>query len=324
MFKLICSKLIGRDYFKSYSEFYFCLCVARELGRRGMSLDMRDMRIDPDMVTNQFKDYLRWLISKEYIIINASKPETKLPTPEAGVDTEKFVLLDSKGVLTSSGKCIGANGSPINTKYWWSFNFARDIWYDICPEIVDLKQIHYMLVHYVAFWLVKMLLDGEKEKITIVIESMYVKTPFMYTNLYSLQLTLQTLDKVFDLDVDFRDYEVDIEYSIFCNNGMFMGRYNYWSVQEKRNWMKKFGMCPGAIVVIWTRKGVCENNKIGRIESAITARIDEIDVDSKGKSFVAVTTMAINKTREEMLDDYYEIDEDSRYMFVDQIGRAHV
>lgn len=313
---MVCSKLIGRSYFKSYSELFLGLCIARELGRRGMSLDLRDMTIDPDMVRDSLKDYLRWLMQEGYVVLDASKPSGNLEPPSIEVNTEIFDKLYSEGKLMGTGVCKGVGGIAVSNNVWWTRSFADKNWGNENSDLLNLTKVHTTLMHLVAYWLLKRVLDKVPDKFSIVIDSSVVRNTFIYTNLYSIQLTLQNIDEVFDLDVDFGMYEVDIEYSIFCNNGILAGRYKFWSVDEKKKWMEKCGMVPGAIIVLWSRKGVCDSNKIGKIDTAITARIDEI-----GKDFVALTTMAINKTREEMIDDYYEIDECNRYLFTDLLEK---
>lgn len=311
-----CSKILSRTYFKSYSEFYLSLCIARELGRRGMVLDMSDMTIDPDMVTLQYKHYFRWLIQEGYVVLNTSKKVEPIEVPMVMTPTENFEDLLEKGILFSTGRNWQGNNITSETKYWWSYTVTCPVWGKEHPNLIKTLQLNSTLMHLIAFWLVRWLLDGERERFSILIEQSIVGSTFIYSSLYSLQLTLPIVGEICDLNVDFSMYEVDIEYSIFCDNGMVMGRYKYWSVSEKKQWLEKFGMKPGAIVVLYKRKGICTNNKIGKIESAITARIDEI-----GKDFVAVTTLAVNKTREEMIDEYYEIDEESRYLFVDLLTR---
>ena len=88
------------------------------------------------------------------------------------------------------------------------------------------------------------------------------------------------------------------------------------TLSEKLDVMKRYGMVEGAILLLWKRSGMCENNEYGHITGAKVFRLDEI-----GDNFLGVTTIAVNKTKEEIKMDYYDIDESIRYLFVDLLDK---
>ena len=57
---------------------------------------------------------------------------------------------------------------------------------------------------------------------------------------------------------------------------------------------------------------MCESNPIGRIIGCNLVRVEEI-----GNNYVTLTDIYLVKTKEELLDDYYDIPEDKRVMFKD-------
>lgn len=308
MMTLKCSDLFNKKAFSTYSEFLFSLCIAQELGRRGMCLDMRDMSVNPEMVTDTYKHYLRFLAQEGYILTN-EKPKEHITKPGICVDTGLFALLESKGILFSS--------EPVtNTELWVSTAFAKEHWWKDALPLLNLGDKGYILLHLVAYWFLRRVIDKDERKLTIIINNQESVSTYIYVNLCSILHTLKPVRFCFDLDVDTGDAKVDIDYSLFCNNGFVMKHYNYWTVAEKKNWMKQLGMVPGSIVILWSRSKLSTSNKWGRLDSSILARIDEI-----GSDYIAVATIAVNKTKEEVRNDYYSIDEAHRYLFVDLLDK---
>lgn len=302
---LKCSEFFKKDKFSSYSEFFLSMCMARELGRRGLSLDMRDMWIDPDMVTNSYRDYFRYLVGKGYILINTDKEITEQKEPSMLMDVSMYALLLEEGKLLNSER-------RFNTRYWWDFKFAYESWSAHALTLLNTAKMGNNLMHLVAFWIIRCLLDGETDSITIFIDYYRVKSTFIYVNLYSILGTMPWLKEFFELEVEFNDIQVDLDYSIFCNNGLMMNHNKYWTVQEKMQWMDKLGIVTGSIVILWTRSRINDNNPFGKIENSLLARVDEI-----GNDFISLSTIAVNKTREEVRRDYYAMEEDCRHLFAD-------
>ena len=75
-----------------------------------------------------------------------------------------------------------------------------------------------------AHQLVNYLLNDDKRKLVIQLDSQKAKSTFLYVNIYSVLQTLLWVREFIELDIDFGDYIVDLDYSIFCNNGRVAGR----------------------------------------------------------------------------------------------------
>lgn len=309
---LNCSELLKKDSFSSYSEFFFSLCLARELGRHGYSLDTRDMTIDPDMVTFSYLDYFRYLVKEGFILVNSDKDLSNVKEPDTLVDTGIFETLLKEGKLFSSDH----SDREFNSDLWWDYEFAYKNWREYEVTLLNAAKMGNVLMHLVAFWFVRRVLDEDNRSITIHIDRYKVKSTFIYVNLYSILGTLPWLSDMLKLDVDFGEFTVDLDYSIFCNNGRMMNHNRYWTVSDKKNWLKKLGIVPGSIVILWTRSRINDNNPFGRIDSSLLARVDEI-----GSDFLSISTMAINKTREEVRREYFSMEEDCRRLFADMLTK---
>ena len=86
----ICSEVLGRKEFKSYSELYFMLAIARVFGDRGYVFDMKNMVIKDDLLPkdDDIYKYLLQLVSMGYVDIGASAGE--VPASRLDIDTKPF------------------------------------------------------------------------------------------------------------------------------------------------------------------------------------------------------------------------------------------
>lgn len=305
---LECEKIFGRKNFESYSEFYLALCMAAEMKRRDDQLDMSSMRVDKSILSKKELNYYKYLISSEAIHIDGLDPTTvesvKLEDIKYYLNTEGITLLKDKLVFDREDD------------YYWSPEVVIENYVDGPKEFRTLSNTGNLLMHIVAHMIICEYY-GERKKKPLVIhfDGVKAKNTYYYVNLYSCYSTLQWFRDYVKLDVDFSNINVDVQYSIFCNNGQVAGRHKQWSREEKLKLLNDYGMLEGAIVILWQRSGICPSNVSGKVTSAIIARIDEI-----GDDFVAVTTIALNKTKEEITEDYYSIEEKNRSLFQDMLN----
>lgn len=287
-----CSKLFGKTSFESYSEFYMALAVARVLGDYGECLDMRDINIEKDMITGDHMAYFKVLIDRGYINLGVPNKDVVVDESELDINISAFDKIGDKLFREENGN------------YIWDYDLVVNEYKKVEPNFVLFSKMGNLVLHLVAFFILKRNWGyyPKSSKLHINIDNMQSKSTFLYVNLYSILLTMPWVGEYILLNVDFdSDTNVDIKYSIFCNNGYMSKRYKQWSVSEKLNIMKDLGMGVGSIVCWYQRAGIRENNTFGRITRAIIVRIDEI-----GDDFIAVRSVAVNKTKEESYLDYLE------------------
>lgn len=301
-----CEKIIGRKYFKSYSEFYLALCIAAELGRRGNVLDMSCMKIDKDILSKYELEYFKYLQSVGSIYVgNVSGSSLFMENPE----TLRYYM-DMDDITCMIGRMYGED----ETEYYWYPEYV--VGEDIPLSFKKVSNTGNVLMHITAYILMSEYFGEIKKKPFIVsFNNMKAKNTYFYVNLCSCSQTLDWFNDFMQLKIDFGDVNVDIQYSIFCNNSQVAGHHMYYSKDEKHKLMEELGMVEGSIVVLWERTGMCPSNIMGKITHAIIARIDEI-----GDDFLGITTIALNKTKEEQLLDYYSIEESKRYLFSDMLN----
>lgn len=294
-----CSEFFGKNHFESYSEFYFALAVARVLGEYGECLDMRDINIEPDMVTGEHMKYFKILIERGYIDLGV--PNKDIIVDKSNLDLD-ISLFDK----------LGDNlFKKVEDHYEWSYDDVIDSYRYETPSLLILSSLGNTLVHLVAYFIVKRKWGyyPKGSKLVIKINNVQSKSTFIYVNLYSMLLSLGWLKDYIDLDVDFDpNTNVDVKYSIFCNNGYISKRYKQWSVSDKLRLLDSFGMKVGSIVCWYQRAGMCQNNIFGHINKAMIARIDEI-----GDDFISIRSVAVNKTKEESYLDYLESENQNLY-----------
>lgn len=304
MANMIAAKdIFKRGEFKSYSEFYLALAIGSILHNKGYSLNMDGMRVDAEAIPKDMIKYYKRLLNDGAISLSMfERGVTDLDLANTDIDTTYF---DELPLAKNNGE-----------KLDWTLEYAKENYGEHGKKFLEFIKLGNTLVHLVASHLVNVILNGEKRKLVLHFDSQKAKSTFIYVNIYSCLQTLQWIRDYVELDIDFGDYRVDLDYSIFCNNGKVAGHNRLYSISEKLSLLDRYGMVEGAILVLWSRDGMCENNPFGHITGASVVRLDEI-----GDNFLGVTKMNLNKTKEEVLQDYYDIDENIRSLFVDMVGK---
>ena len=295
-----CSDILEKTYFDSYSEFLLACCIARECLRRGDSLDMSMMRIDagilPDMELNYFK--CLWRDGAIYLGSDFNG--------DANIESSYYINTDC------FADCYNKLFKEYDDRYYWSMDWSYSA-LEGYTELQGISSAGKVLMHLIGHMLVCFYLgEREKKPIEIEINDQQVKSTYIYVNLVSCVKTLPWLNNLLILNIDFSDYNIDIDYSILCNNGIAAKRNRLWSIKDKQKFLKEEGLVDGMIAILWSRKGMCESNPAGRITGAKLIRINEICNDS-----ISVETLPYNKTKEEREQDFLSIPEKSRYLFID-------
>lgn len=297
---LDCSKLLGKVEFESYSEFYLALCMAQECKRLGLQLDMSMMTIDASVLPKENLVYFKKLVGSGVIYVGSEVPST---TPGGVLDKE----LDTSCFTGIESVLFEDTGCEYKWSVEWVSNYKNH-------ELTILSRLDVVLMHLLGHKLVNIFLGNcEKKPIRVVINNFMVKTTSLYINPLSCSKTMPKFKESVIMDIDFSDFSVDLDYSIFCNNGFAAGRYKLWSISEKREFMSKCGFVEGAILVLWSRSGMCPSNPIGKIVNSIIVKINEVT----DNGVLYYSTIPVNKTKEEVIADYAEIPDDKRYLFSD-------
>ena len=295
-----CSDIMKKTYFDSYSEFLLACCIARECLRRGDSLDMSMMRIDAGILPEMELNYFKCLWRDGAIYLGSEFNGDKNVESSYYIDTDCFA--DYYGVLFKD----------CEDRYYWSMDWSYESYQGI-QEMRIISNTGKVLMHLLGHMLVCFYLDErEKKPIEVEITGQQAKSTYIYVNLVSCLKTLPWLSEYLILNIDFSGYNIDIDYSIFCNNGIAAKRNRLWSINDKRKFLKEEGLVDGMIALLWSRKGMCETNRAGRITGSRLIRINEVCNDS-----ISIETLPYHKTKEEREKDFLSIPEESRYLFID-------
>lgn len=305
-----CEDIFKRNYFESYSEFYLAVCMGAECLRRGEVLNMSNMRIEKDIAPEAQLNYFRYLVHEGGIYVEGT--DVSKITYDASL-LEKRMYLDVRCITDLYDIIV----QDTKEGYLWSYNWASDNYKVWRSETLNRSKIGNLTMHIAAHMFIEFYLGCRAKKPLIFkfIEN-EAKTTSMYINLYSCALTLDWFNDDVVVDVDFQDFNVDLQYSIMCNNGRVSGRNKHWSVNDKKRFMEKEGLNEGSIAILWYRKGMCKNNLDGRIVSNTIIRIDKILDDA-----LEVHSIPLNKTKEETISDYYDIPEEKRIYYMDMLEK---
>lgn len=301
--ELLAKELFGRGNFRSYSEFYIALAIGNILNNRGYSLNMDGMQVDADAIPKDMIKYYKRLLNDGIITLSmfeSGVADTELANTD--IDTSYF---DKIPLVQDRGDTLD-----------WTLEYARDNYGEYGKKFLEFLKLGNTLLHLVASHLVNVVLDGCKKKLILHFDSQKAKSTFMYVNIYSCLQTMEWVNNYVGLDIDFGDYKIDLDYSIFCNNGKVAGHHRIHSIGEKIMLLEKYGIVEGSIVELWSRGGMCENNEFGQVTGVTVIRLDEI-----GDDFLGVTSISLNKTKEEVMQDYYDIDESVRSLFIDMLDK---
>lgn len=312
--ELSAKDIFGRTNFRGYSEFYLALAMGKILRSRGYCLNMDGMQVDADCVPDNMIKYYKKLLNEKAISLSLFNEE------DTGIENNYEYDKDLQGVdidISYFSNIVLAedNGATLD----WSYEFAKENYGEYRKTFLEFLKLGLTLVHLVAYHLVSVILDGNKKKLILHFDSQKSDNTFLYINIYSCLHTINWINNYVGLDLDLSDSKnknKDLDYMLFFNNGLVAGHYKLNSVSEKLALLKKYGMVEGSILELWSRGNISKDNKMGTITGVTIIRLDEINED-----FIGITTIALNRTKEEVLQDYYDIDESVRSLFVDMLGK---
>lgn len=315
-----CENILGTNAIDTYYEFLFAMALAAECGRRHTALDMTSIRVtDKEMLSDDDIAYMHYLRAKGFIY-DGSKNADKIPLelPRYYFNTDSITSLGNE-LFEEKGNC-----------YCWSTAYAYNHYGSYVDEVLNKRKLGNTIIHLAAYMLISMLL-GEKPKKPVIFYFMgyEVKTVHIYITLVACLNKLSVLKDIIKVEFDknYIDIMDDLDFKILFDTALHAKRLKKWSCKDKFDAFKALGLQKGSLAVVYERGRISDSNPIGSISRSFIVRIDDYsdDVDS-GKAGWSVTKFAVNKTKEELEDDYFGIDGDYRNLFKDllepKLGKA--
>lgn len=326
---LKCEKLLGKNILSAYYEFNFAMALAVECGRRGDKLDMTGIRLfDKDMLSNSDLEYMHYLKDKGYIY-DGSNTEGSVDAEELEERRVLKKFFDDRMLTDLGDRLVEDKGDY----YFWCTEYAYGTYGKYVENEMNKKRLGNTVLHIAAHMYLRMIL-GEipKKEVQFFYKSYETCTISLYQSLLACEKSIPTLNGIIKvvLDENYIDSIGDVDFNLLVSVSIHSGRFKKWSCSEKIDFFEKYGLGVGSICVLYERGRMNESNMVGMIEKASVVRVDDYfnglncDLDrvdnryrKKGKAGWVLTKYNVDKTKEEMLNDYYGIDEEYRGMFTD-------
>ena len=299
-----CSDFLGRDEFKTYSEFIFMLCVAKEYYRRGDLMDFSMMNIENVLGSNQ-KLMLKWCVYNGYVYVG-DVGEVEKPSKDEPYAFNLQAITDNYGKLFFEDE----------VHYEWNNEWAKNQDYGkYWSDLYSYSNLGTILLHTVAH-LVVCIREGEiaRKKIKIFADNGVACSTYIYINILNCTRTIPWFADMVEVDIDLDGKSVDVDLSLFINSGIQADRRHHWTIKDKLKQLESEGIVEGSICILYERKGVAKTNIVGKISDASIVRVDSI----KGSN-IYTTVIPVYRTKEETECDYNEIPPDTQNLFDDML-----
>lgn len=295
--------IFGTTNFSSPTEFWLALTLAKVCTLYNKALDMSMMSVDANSLPTNYIEVYKEMVSYGSICIDRDTYCKDSITAYEDVEYFNEILL-----YDEEGSTAVWSFDWVESNYGCYLEYFRKYNKTIASSI-------FLVV--ATFILRKYLGLEEKDKILFKFDSSMTRNVFAYIDIYSCRCSMPWFERTVDLEVEKSDKSVgDLDYIVFCRNAHMSNKYGYHTDSEKLEYMKEKGMQVGSILVLWERKGICPNARYGKLSSATIVRLDEV-----GDDFLGFATIALNKTKEEIRKEYYDIPEDKRYIFSDILNK---
>ena len=329
---ITCTDLIEKSSLESYYEFLFVMALGAECGRRGEVLDLRGLRIaDKGMLSKKDIEYMHYLKGQGFIYDGTDSSKT-----DRGINPQNLKYYFDTSYITDMYDClfedIGYNGEGsydhsasklyegLTDCYAWSSGYANSSYpIKYYRAMVKKGEFGKTLLNLMAHMIVCFYAGDRKVKsVKFILQSLESSTVSNYLDLYACSKTIPVLEKYVDFVVDenYRSNIGDMDLIIHYNMAKHAGRYRSWSANRKYEAFEELGFTKGQIFVLYTRGRVTDANPAGKITGSSILRLDDV-WESKTGMGITVTQFSLNKTIEERLDEYREIDDDYKHMFAD-------
>lgn len=303
--------LLGRDTFEYSGEFYFMMHVAKELERRGGSLDLTGMALDWSSVNDEYKFLFNSLQARGGILAGGQVPVSGDAEGVSDVDVAFFGDVELFGKDHAEGREI----------LLWSTSYAQQYYGEEGVHFGGAKRLRYYLFQLVAFHFIESLVSGNPQTLEIILSPTETKNFYLYDDLLLINETLGLFRGLMHLELtDAENVEVDLY--LHAHMAQQKGTYKSWTLPEKLEQLKQLGVQEGSILHLWERKGVRRGSKVGEIPGVFLVRVDKI-----GDTQIQFSKLGATKSVEELRLEWASIDEDVRNKFgsyTDVLNRAPV
>ena len=318
---LRCEDLLETKNINTYYEFLFAMALAAECGRRGTSLDMSKMRINnSNLLSPDDIAYMHYL--KDIGSIYDGTENSKKYDRGSSRDTAEGEVLYYFDVnaVTELGDTLFDEKED---GYYWSTDYAFNSYKSFIKGVLKRRTVSNTLLHLTAHMLICFKLNEKVRKpLKFYFKNYEVVTMHIYLILIACSRTLKPLKDIIDISFDknYIDNLGDIDFGILYDTSRHANRGKKLSCSEKFDIFRSYGFEKGSIAVLYERGRLRENNKVGVILRASIIRIDDFNEDVNTRAGWSVTKFSVNKTKEELEDDYYGIDEEYRSTFSDLLN----
>ena len=316
-----CEEFLGTKTIGTFYEFLFAMSLAAECGRRGIVLDMRNIRlVDKSMLSDGDKDYMRYLRAKGCLFDGSIHDDNISTTlPDLYFNTEAITALHDKLFIEKSDG------------YYWNSEYAFANYGGYAKEVLNRNTLGNSLLHIMAHMLICFKLRERVEKpCYFFFKGLESASPNRFLVLLACSKSLKVLQGLVNvtLDEDYKERIDDVDFLIHHEIARHAHRIKKWTCSEKFEAFEKYGFERGSIAILYERGGISQSNKIGKITRASVIRIDDYNSDltitddkkPRKRAGWQITKLAVNKTIEEMEDDYYGISEEYRDAYVDLLS----
>ena len=310
---ILCKDIIKKSVLSSYFEFFLVMCLAAECHRLGLSLDMSGIGItDPELLCNNDKDYKKFLESVGAInygtvvdIVPVDSDKYKnLEKPEYFFDTTQITALE--------GKIFRDDGD----EFYWEHNWAYTTYGPECAKMLNPKNTGNLLLHLTAYYIIGRILGRVDAKpILLDFNRHDSKSSGLFLPAYACAQSMKELGDM--IEFRFEDEDETLDLKILYRQAMNAGRYAKHSVVKKEEAMRKYGIGVGSVVVVYERGKISTSNAVGKIKGAIIGIVRGYDTKTR---CLEMKMVALNKTKEEVEIDYYSIEPEYRYNFMDLLS----
>lgn len=310
---ILCKNIIKKSVLNSYFEFFLVMSLAAECHRLGISLDMSGVGIsDPELLCKNDRDYKKFLESvgaisygSEVRIVPTDSDEYKnLEKPAYFFDTNQITELE--------GKIFRDDGNS----YYWEHNWAYTTYGPEYAKMLNPKNTGNLLLHLIAHYIIGYVMGRVAVKpILLDFNRHDSKSSGLFLPAYACAQSMSWLGEIVSFRFEEEDETLDLK--ILYRQSMNAGRYAKHSVLKKEEAMKKYGIEVGSVVVVYERGKISTSNAVGKIKGAIIGIVQGYDTTTRCLNMKMV---ALNKTKEEVEYDYYSIEPEYRYNFMDLLS----
>ena len=295
------SEILGRGSIENGSEFFLMLCMAADVLVRGSKLDVSDVRVCAEDLTDDLREYYKYLRSVGAFYESDSDVEmSPMSSSDVSLYMDMRLYHSADSILVDEeSDCYVWNSSMLE-RYRSGY-----------MQLGMISNMGKFVMHLIGYMIISEYIGEKKIKpLRISYSNIYVKNLEYYFHPYLLGRSWLGSSRYFVLDVDFAQDGVDIEYQVFCKKSRDAGRHKLLSVKEKIEKMAELGITTGSIVVMYSRGNINASNPSGKITRAIIARIDEV-----GEDYIGYLTIPLNRTKEEIKADYDSMSESGKEIY---------